>query len=156
MARGRSGQLVDNMTSSLHEHDFYAWTQQQADILKSGSLTDLDTHYLIEELESMGASERRELVRRLTILLGHLLKWAYQPERRSKSWTLTIKGQRLEIKYLLKDNPSLKSQLGDKFSEGYEKAILLAADETGLEESAFPAESPFTLQQALDETYFPA
>ena len=144
------------MATSLHEQDFYAWTQQQANLLKSGSLTDLDTRYLIEELESMGSREKRELINRLSILLAHLLKYQYQPERRSRSWIFTIKNQRFDISELMSDNPSLKPQLNEKLNNAYKKAIRLAADETGLDESAFPAESPFSLEQVFDETYFPA
>jgi hypothetical protein len=99
------------MAISLHEHDFYAWTKQQADILKSGLLVNLDIGYLIEELENIGASEKRELSHRLTLLLGHLLKWIYQPERCGNSWLASIEGQRLKLVDLLDDNPSLKYQL---------------------------------------------
>jgi hypothetical protein len=107
------------MAISLHEHDFYAWTKQQADILKSGLFANLDVSYLIEELENMGASEKRELGRRLTLLLGNLLKWIYQPERHGNSWLATIEGQRLELVDLLEDNPSLKYQLDQQFEKAY-------------------------------------
>ncbi|MEZ4528248.1 MAG: DUF29 domain-containing protein [Desulfobacterales bacterium] len=140
---------------SLHEQDFYAWTKQQADILKSGILANLDVDSLIEELESMGAGEKRELIHRLTLLLGHLLKWVYQPERRSNSWRATIEEQRLEVFDLLQDNPSLKHQLNQNFEKAYAKAVLFAVKETNLPKSAFPGESPFTLEQILDRTYFP-
>jgi len=143
------------MVASLHEHDFYAWTKQQADILKSGILANLDVPYLIEELESMGASEKRELVHRLTLLLGHLLKWVYQPKKRSNSWLATIEEQRLEVVDLIQDNPSLKYQLEQQFEKAYTKAVLFAVKETDLSKSAFPTESPFTLEQTLDRTYLP-
>ncbi len=143
------------MTASLHEQDFYAWTNQQASILKSGELTHLDVHYLIEELESMGASEKRELIHRLTLLLGHLLKWVYQSQRRCNSWLATIEEQRLEVVDLIEDNPSLKHQLEQKFEKAYTKAILFAVKETNLPHSTFPYESPFTLAQTLDRNYLP-
>jgi hypothetical protein len=94
-------------TSLLHELDFYAWTQQQVDLLKSGNLADVDFKNLIEEIEHMGASERRELINRLAVLMGHLLKWHYQPSFRGRNWQLTIKEQRRQLQRLLKDNPSL-------------------------------------------------
>ncbi|MDP2904265.1 MAG: DUF29 domain-containing protein [Methylovulum sp.] len=143
------------MAASLHEQDFYAWTNQQANILKSGQLTHLDVHYLIEELESRGASEKRELIHRLTLLLGHLLKWVYQPQRRCNSWLATIEEQRLEVVDLIEDNPSLQHQLEQKFEKAYAKAILFAVKETNLPHSTFPQESPFTLEQTLDRTYLP-
>ena len=98
-------------TSLLHDLDFYAWTQQQVDLLKSGNLVDVDVKHLIEEIESMGASERRELIDRLAVLLAHLLKWYYQPSFRGRSWQLTIKEQRRQLQRLLKDNPSLYARL---------------------------------------------
>jgi hypothetical protein len=143
------------MATPLHEHDFYAWTKQQADILKSGLFASLDISYLIEELENMGASEKRELGHRLTLLLGHLLKWIYQPERRGNSWLATIEGQRLELADLLEDNPSLKYQLDQQFEKSYIKAVLFAVKETNLPKSTFPQESPFTLKQVLDRHYLP-
>jgi hypothetical protein len=143
------------MAASLHEQDFHAWTKQQVDVLKSGALQDLDIDHLIEELDSMGASARRELAHRLTLLIGHLLKWVYQPERRSNSWLATIESQRLEIDDLLQDNPSLKPQLEQLFLKGYTKAVLFAVKETNLPKSAFPDESPFTLGQVLDAAFLP-
>jgi len=77
-----------------YEQDFYGWTQEQAALLRAGRLTDLDIENLIEEVETMGRSEKRELESRLTVLLLHLLKWKYQPNRRGRSWNLTIKGHR--------------------------------------------------------------
>jgi Domain of unknown function DUF29 len=143
------------MAASLHDYDFYAWTKQQTDILKSGGLVDLDIPYLIEELENMGASEKRELLHRLTLLLGHLLKWVYQPKRRGNSWRATIEEQRLEVIDLLEDNPSFKYQLDQQFQKAYVKAVLFAIKETNLPKSTFPVESPFTLEQVLDKTFFP-
>jgi hypothetical protein len=95
--------------TALHEQDFYAWTYQQAQFLRTGSLSRLDVDFLIEELESMGASEKRELLSRLEVLLTHLLKWQYQPALQIRSWVLTIEEQRDRIKDHLDDNPSLKN-----------------------------------------------
>jgi len=143
------------MTNSLHEQDFYAWTKQQADILKSGIFVNLDVRYLTEELESMGAGEKRELIHRLSLLLGHLLKWVYQPERRGNSWLATIEEQRLEVIDLIQDNPSLKYQTEQQFEKAYTKAVLFAVKETDLPKNTFPNESPFTFEQTLDRAYLP-
>jgi len=143
------------MITSLYEQDFYAWTKQQIDILKSGMLSDLDVDCLIKELESMGASEKRELVHRLALLLGHLLKWVYQPERRGNSWLATIDEQRLEVIDLIEDNPSLKYQLAQQFQKAYVKAVLFAVKETNFPKSTFPDSSPFSLEQILDKNYLP-
>lgn len=143
------------MSTNLHDQDFFRWTQQQAELIRQGRFAELDAEHLVEELDSMGARERRELMNRLALLLAHLLKWQAQPERRGNSWRLTIKVQRLEISELLNENPSFKPGLPERLTEAYEKAVLLAAREIGADESAFPRHSPFTLEQTLDGAYFP-
>ena len=142
-------------TSLLYDLDFYAWTQQQVDLLKSGNLVDVDVKHLIEEIESMGASERRELINRLAVLLAHLLKWHYQPSFRGRSWQLTIKEQRRQLQRLLKDNPSLHARLEEFIADAYVDSVLLAARETGLEESDFPAQYPYDQEELLDSEFYP-
>jgi hypothetical protein len=125
--------------SSLHELDFYAWTtQQQVDLIKSGNLAAVDFEHLLEEIESMGASERRELINRLAVLLAHLLKWHYQPSFRGRNLQLAIKEQRRQLHRHLKDNPSLHVRLDELMTDSYIDSVLLAAKEIGLDESAFP------------------
>ncbi len=145
------------MTSSLYQQDFYAWTQEQLAHLHAGQLDRLDIPALMEELESMGASERRELVHRLEVLLMHLLKWQYQPAFQSPSWRLTLKEQRLKLADHLEDNPSLGNP--DRFQESltkaYRLALLKAEQETGLRASTFPARCPFTIAQLLDQNFLP-
>ena len=143
------------MSAQLHNHDFYTWTHQQAELLREGRFNELDTEHLIEELASMGARERRELGNRLAVLLAHLLKWQYPPERRGNSWQRTIKIQRIEINDLLADNPGLKNELAELFAKAYQKARVLAADETHFDETAFPMEPPFDLREVLDLEFFP-
>ena len=103
----------------------------------------------------MGRSVRRELASRLRILLMHLLKWRYQPERRGTSWRLTIRNQRTEIRDLLKENPSLSAQLANELQANYADARELAMDETGLPESTFPNENPFCLEEILNQAFWP-
>ncbi|MGA0200640.1 MAG: DUF29 domain-containing protein, partial [Prochlorotrichaceae cyanobacterium] len=93
----------------LYDTDFYAWTVEQCQLLKNGDFQQLDLINLMEEIESLGKQQRQELRNRLGVLIGHLLKWDYQPQKRSKSWRVTIREQRREILQLLKENPSLKS-----------------------------------------------
>lgn len=141
--------------SSLHELDFYAWTQQQIDLIKSGNRLAVDFEHLLEEIESMGASERRELINRLAILLAHLLKWHYQPSLRGRSWQLTIKEQRRQLLRHLKDNPSLHARLDEFIADAYIDSVLLAARETGLDESVFPVQCPYTENDLLDSEFYP-
>ncbi|MEI6261487.1 MAG: DUF29 domain-containing protein [Deltaproteobacteria bacterium] len=133
----------------LYEQDFYQWTQEQTELMKAGALSQLDIPNLIEEIESMGRSEKRELRSRLTVLLMHLLKWDYQTDRRSGSWKSTINTQRMDIDFVLKDNPSLKHNLEIIIDETYRVARQRAADETGLPESVFPLSCPYTVEQII-------
>jgi hypothetical protein len=140
---------------STYEQDFYSWTQQQAALLKAGRLGDLDIANLIEEIETMGRSEKRALESRLTVLLVHLLKWQYQPVRRGRSWTLTIVGQRIKFDHLLKDNPGLKPQLSELLRNAYRLAKVNAAKEANLDIDVFASECPWTLEQITDDNFFP-
>lgn len=138
-----------------YEQDFYGWVQDQAAALRSGRLSDLDIEHLIDEVESMGRSEKRALESRLVVLLVHLLKWKYQPARRGKSWQLTCKGQRINFEDILDDNPSLKSQFDTLLSRAYDKAVIDAATETGLDEETFPQFCPWSWKQIRDITFYP-
>ena len=141
--------------SNAYQKDFYAWSQEQAALLRAGRLTDADVENIAEEIESIGRSERRELVSRLTVLLLHLLKWRYQPGLRGRSWTLTIEQQRMEVGDHLSDNPSLKSQLGDVMAKAYGYARIEAERETRLKSSVFPLACPFTFDDAMNPDFRP-
>lgn len=138
---------------TLYEQDFYLWIQTTAQQLKDNKLNELDISNLIEEIESMGRSEKRELKSRLIVLLMHLLKWHYQREKRSESWRSTITEQRICIEALLEDSPSLKPMLSEVFDDCYQKARLKASDETGIKLNFFPNESPFSLEESLEFSY---
>ena len=141
--------------ASLYEQDFYAWTHEQAGLLRAGNLVEADITHIIEEMESMGRSERRELVNRLTVLLLHLLKWRFQPALRGNSWRLSIKEQRIRLAAHLEDNPSLKAELDWAILQAYRLAALEAERETGLSESTFPTTCPFSFAQMMDERFWP-
>jgi hypothetical protein len=142
-------------STTRYETDFYAWTREQAELLRREEFEQLDLSHLIEELEDMSSSTRRELVNRLALLLAHLLKWEYQPEKRTRSWLSTIRVQRRSINELLSDNPSLRTRLEDSIEKAYANAIDQAWAETGLDETAFPPVCHYTSYQILDETFFP-
>ena len=140
---------------SLYETDFYSWADQQARFLRAGDLSAADIEHIAEEIESMGRSEKRALLSRLAVLLMHLLKWQVQPNLRGNSWRATIKVQRRELQRLLADNPSLKAKLPELIDTAYEDAILLAARETGLAESAFAAACPWSFTEMMDDGFWP-
>jgi len=140
---------------SIYERDFYGWTKEQATLLRAHDFTHIDLDHLIEEIESMGRSERRQLINRLEVLLTHLLKWQYQPELRGRSWALTMLEQRRRIVKLLRTNPSLQPELADLLSEAYEDATFSAMRETGLPQATFPPSCLYTLAQVLDQDWLP-
>ncbi|MBF0307196.1 MAG: DUF29 domain-containing protein [Alphaproteobacteria bacterium] len=141
--------------SGLYERDFYAWANEQAALLRSGQLSTADIEHIAEEIESMGRTEKRELASRLTVLLTHLLKWRFQPERRGRSWRSTITIQRHALADHLADNPSLKSTLDQVLTRAYEDGRLGAIGETDLPESLFPSECPWSFERIMDAAFWP-
>ena len=139
----------------LYKQDFYAWTQKNAELLRAGRWDALDLQHLTEELESMGQSEKRILTQQFAGLLTHLLQWSVQANRRGRSGHLALTAHRRQILRTFRDNPSLISRASEIRDDAYEDALLRAAQETGLEESAFPAECPFALEQIFDENFLP-
>ncbi len=148
-----TNQQTATSVSSLYETDFYAWTQEQASLLRKHQWSELDLLNLIEEIESLGKQQRQELRNRLSVLIGHLLKWEYQSSMRSRSWLATIRVQRRDTLRLLKDNPSLKSYLEDALLEAYENGRDLAMGETDLPEETFPKTCPYSLTEILGDRY---
>ena len=140
---------------TLYDRDFYAWANEQAALLRSGQLSAADIEHIAEEIESMGRSEKRELVSRLAILLAHLLKWQYQPAYRGPSWEVTIRNQRRALTRHLADNPSLKSKIPEAVEDSYCDARADAYAETGVPEAAFPAECPWPFDQIMDAGFWP-
>ncbi|MBD2485776.1 DUF29 domain-containing protein [Planktothrix sp. FACHB-1365] len=141
---------------SLYEQDFYEWLQTNISLLKEGNFADIDLENILEELESMGRSEKNALKSNLRILLMHLLKYKYQPEKRTNSWRYTITEHRIRLGDTFKTSPSLYRFFEEIFNESYQNARKLASDETGLSINEFPPESPFTLEEVLNPDFLPS
>lgn len=139
----------------LYDQDFYGWANQQAQLLRAGKLSEADLEHIAEEIESMGKTEKRELISRLAVLLLHLLKWEYQPVRRGSSWSRTIRVQRRDLTMHMKDNPSLKSVIPEAMENAYGNALIEAADETGFPENTFPSSCPWTFDQVMSAEFWP-
>jgi hypothetical protein len=142
-------------TPSLYDQDFYAWANEQAALLRAGKLAEADIENIAEEIESLGKSEKRELLSRLAVLLQHLVKWCFQPDRRGASWEATIIIQRRELEDHLADNPSLRAKLPEAVARAYGNAIVMAAGETALPRSTFPAECQWSFEQIMSEDFWP-
>ncbi|HMQ57151.1 MAG TPA: DUF29 domain-containing protein [Rhizobiaceae bacterium] len=140
---------------TLYERDFHAWANEQAAALRARRFDQIDIDNVVEELETLGRSERHAIENRLEVLLAHLLKWAYQGHKRYGSWRGTIIEQRKRIAKLLRENPSLKHVPQESLTEVHELARIVAANDSGLDAEAFPADCPFTIDQILDESFWP-
>ena len=142
----------------IYDEDIIAWAREQARQLRAGRFDLLDIEHLAEEIEDVGRSEQRELASRMAVLLAHLLKWQYQPERRGASWQATISGRRERIRRRLEKTPSLQAVLSDPdwWADAWLDARIEAAKETGVEIQLFPAVCPWTVDQILGEGWLPA
>jgi hypothetical protein len=143
------------MSNTLYDQDFFAWAQEQAALLRAGRVSEADVDHIAEEIESMGKTEKRELISRMEVLLVHLLKWQFQPDRRGKSWTNTIRVQRNRLESHLADNPSLKALLPAVIRAAYENARIESATETDLDEAIFPDDCAWSFEQIMDPAFWP-
>ena len=131
-------------TANLHEQDFYSWALQQAELMREGRFEEIDRANIVEELEILGREQFNGLVSALRVLMMHMLKWDYQPEKRSRSWLTTIVTQRDAFSDVLLDNPGLKPRFDEAVGRAYTRARRHAATETGLKIDLFPVECPYT------------
>ncbi len=138
---------------SDYERDFYLWCYVQADLLRLGRFGEADLPNIIEELETLGRSDKRGLISAYRIVLIHLLKWQFQPERRSRSWRTTLIEQRHQIETLEEESPTLAKQSDALITAAYRQARKDAAAETGLPLTTFPFECPFTPDQIRDPDF---
>jgi Domain of unknown function DUF29 len=143
------------MRSTLYETDFYAWTREQGRLLRERRWAELDLDGLVDEVECIGRSEKREIGDRLTILLAHLLKWKYQPGHRGTNWTGPIFEHRGQLASILEGSPSLWSFFREQVEDRYLSGRLLAAKESGIAFGLFPEGCPFSTDQVLDLHFFP-
>ncbi len=143
------------MTQTLYRTDFYAWTQQQAELLQAEEFERLDLPNLVEEIEAMGISQRNEVTSRLVVLLMHLLKLQYQKRTHTNSWRTTIRTQRRDIEIVLDSSPSVRRLVPDLVAYAYPRARKDAAAETGLAPAMFPPDCPWTVEEILDADWLP-
>ena len=141
-----------------YQKDIVAWANEQAEFIRMGKFDQLDLEHIAEEIEDVGKSEQRELMNRMAVLLAHLLKWQYQPERQGKSWQSTIRHQRKRVLIAIKKTPSLKVSLldNDWLDDAWAEAVDQAAKETGIEIDTFPESCPWLMDDVLKSDWLPA
>lgn len=145
-----TSQLPNTSNLPLYDRDFYLWLEQTAAQISKRDVNNIDWDNLLEEIEGMGRSEKNALESNLTILLMHLLKWQFQPDKRSNSWAFTITEYNLRIKRAFKHSPSLQRYFEEVFVECYADARKLASRETGLLIDTFPVQCPFAYEEVID------
>ncbi len=141
--------------SNLYDIDFHSWAQLQAQLIREGRVDEADLDLIAEEIEDLGNNRRTELRNRLAVLLLHLLKWEYQPERRTRSWLLTIREQRGIIALHLSRHPSLRPTLPTAIDDGYQLALLRIERETGIPNTEVPANCPYSADDILRGDFLP-
>lgn len=153
MGQAKQKPLYD--PASDYEGDFYLWSLEQAELLRQRRFGELDLLNVVEEIESLGRSDRRGLTSAYRVLIRHLLKWRYQPDKRSVSWQVTIRNQRTEIETLEEESPSLAAQAGEFVARAYVKARIEASEETSLPLATFPEVCRYPLAQLRDFDWLP-
>lgn len=143
----------DAPAAAEYERDFYSWLTEQARHVRDGRWGAVDRKNLAEEIESLGREQFNKMESALRVLLLHILKWDLQPARRSRSWALSIREQRLELEDVLTDNPGLKPRIGEAVARAYRKARLQAMKETKLKEARFPQACPYSFDEIVGRTF---
>lgn len=150
--------MLTTNTKALYEQDFYLWIQTTVKLLQAGNLEQLDIDNLIEEIDSMGRREKKELKTRLIVLIEHLLKlqfWTQEKDDNARGWRNTVVEQRRQIIYILADSPSLKSILNEIFLDCYADARNDTLRKYQLSAELFPQQPPFCLEQVLNPDFIP-
>jgi hypothetical protein len=146
--------MMQSTTKILYDLDFALWIEEMTKHLKARNLERLDWENLIEEIESLGKRDKRELESRLTTLWEHALKRRYVPLADCyRGWESTIKRTQKEIKRILRDSPSLKNYLSEIESECYQDAVDNLIDEYNV---SFPENAPFpsNLEVLLNDPFW--
>ncbi|MGB3201889.1 MAG: DUF29 domain-containing protein [Nodosilinea sp.] len=144
--------------SSLYDQDFYRWIQHTVQALKHHDLDQVDWENLIEEIDSMGRSEKKELKSRLLVILEHLLKlmfWESEKAQNSRGWRNTVIEQRGQLELLLDDSPSLRPMVRELFRESYARARTQVLQKSELPSDRIPTLPPFTADDALNPNFLP-
>jgi hypothetical protein len=147
--------IASDPPAAGYDEDFYAWSLNNAELLRQRQFNAIDIDNIAEELDALAKNQRRELRSRLTVLLMYLLKWRYQPDLQSRSWRITIDNQRDELQDILDDSPSLRTELDAFIQKSYPRALRKAVFETGIDATGFPEDCPWSSEQILDSDFWP-
>ncbi len=147
-----SSRALKTSSATPYDEDFAVWTAETARLLRARRLAEVDLEHVAEGIEDMGKSQAREMESRLRVLFVHLLKWKVQPQKR---WRSTIDTERVELRRLFRQSPSLRRCMPESLPEVYRDAVRAAGIETGLASRSFPGDCPFSVEQILDNDFLP-
>jgi hypothetical protein len=143
------------VAAPLYERDFCLWVEEQARLLRAGRLEQLDVGNLLDEIEDLSISRKHAVTSNLVVILNHLLKYQFQPRRRSRSWLASIAEHRRRLRKEFQHAPSLRGYAREQFQECYQDGRRQALIETGLQENALPSAPTYTFDQTLDPDFLP-
>ena len=145
-------------SDDLYHEDFYVWTRQQSELLRAGRFAELDLPHLVEEIEDLGTSQRKEVFSRTQQIIRHLLKLHHSASAEPRqNWRRSVRDQRDELELAL--TPSLRRELEASLAIRYERARRAALDdlaEHGERSIDVPVTCPYTIEQILDREWLPA
>ena len=159
MARSAPTQTIETTgfasarTATHHDSDLYTWVQEQVSLLRAGRVEALDLDNIAEELSDVGSEQYDKLESAIEVLLAHALKWDHQPERRSRSWALTIAEQRLRIERQLRKNPGLKARIAEAAADGFRTGRIRAAREMRRRLDSLPSDCPYAWDDILNRPF---
>ena len=136
-----------------YDQDLAAWAHHQAMLLRAGQVQSVDRAHIAEEMDDVGSEQYDRLESALRLVLIHMLKWDHQPARQSRSWTLTIREQRIRISRQLRRNPSLAARREEVLSDAYGDARYGAGIETDLPLKNFPETCPYSWQDIMTRPF---
>jgi len=138
---------------AAYDRDFYTWSQEQGRLVREGRWAEVDRENVAEEMESLGREQFNKLESAIRVILIHMLKWDHQPERRSRSWALSIATQRVHVEQILDDNPGLKPLIAEAVARAYRLARLESINETGLKKATFPDRCPYSFDDITSRAF---
>ncbi|MEB3150801.1 MAG: DUF29 domain-containing protein [Sphaerospermopsis sp.] len=145
-----------NKLQELYEFDDYLWLEETIKLLKAKDLDNLDWDNLIEELESLGRNnfnKVRSLLRQIIIHILLLQYWEKEYDRNYRHWRGEIIAFRDDLNNSL--TKTLRNKLCDELDRTYHISLKLVIEKTGLSPELFPDNCPYSLEQLLDDNWYP-
>jgi hypothetical protein len=141
-------------STQTYDQDFALWVEENIALLKAKNYDAVDWENLIEEVEGLTRSDKRELENRLITLFEHALKRRYVslPDC-YRGWDVTLKRTQKQLRRVLKDSPSLRNYFVSIIEECYRDALINMRDEY---DEIFPDRLPFNedIDQLLTEEFW--